>query len=182
MHINLQPNKEIYTEAELLHIQECSQCNEDIYAFDLLQESSSQMPLMVPDELNWQAIKRSINTNEQVAVQPITKTTRSFLFQKIMGIAASTFFIAVGWLVWNNHQLQTQLEQVLMVNQSLELQLARDQIPTFRQAKLLNKVRIIEENLIYAQSQQEKLHLLKRRQKLVAEMVRYQGEEDEISI
>jgi len=182
MHINFQRTKDKYTEAELLHLQQCSQCIEDVNLLEQLQLSAKEIQVIVPDEINWQAIKqRTINT-EQVNVQSNSKSKRPYFFQQIMAIAASTFLIAVGWLAWSNYQLQNQLEQVLLVNQSLERQLIQDEIPTFRQAKLLNKVRLIEEDLIYVQSQKEKLRLLKERQKLVAQMVRYQGEEDEISI
>jgi len=182
MHIDLQSSKDKYTEAELLHLQQCNECLEDANSLELLQKSVPKIPRMVPSELNWQAIKER-TTHKIKEAEPVkVKATRPYFMQQVMAIAASTFFIAVGWLVWNNHQLQSQLEQVLMVNQSLELQLAQDQIPTFRQAKLLNKVRAIEKNLIFVESQQEKLQLLKERQKLVKEMVRFQGETDEISI
>jgi hypothetical protein len=182
MHVNFKQTHDKYSEAELLHLQQCYQCQQDAKSLEQLKKSATLIPIIVPEELNWQAIKQRTTAKKHVDIQPKSKVTRPYFFQQVIGIAASTFFIAVGWLVWNNHQLQSQLEQVLMVNQSLELQLAQDQIPTFRQAKLLNKVRLIEENLIYAQSQKEKLQLLKERQKLVAEMVRYQGEDDEISI
>jgi hypothetical protein len=182
MHINFQHTHDKYTEADLLHLQQCFQCQEDVKALDQLKESVNSIPVMVPEEFNWQAIKQRTIDKDHGAIQPKPKAARPYFFQQVIGIAASTFFIALGWLAWSNHQLQNQLEQVLMVNQSLERQLNEDQIPTFRQAKLLNKVRIIEENLIYVNSQNEKLQLLKARQKLVAEMVRYQGEKNEISI
>jgi len=182
MHINFQRTKDKYTEAELLHLQQCSQCMEDINSLEQLQQSAREIQVIVPDEMNWQAIKQRTANTEQVNSLSSLKKKRPFFFQQIMGIAASTFLVALGWLAWSNYQLQNQLEQVLIVNQSLERQLIQDEIPTFRQAKLLNKVRLIEEDLIYVQSQKEKLRLLKERQKLVAQMVRYQGEEDEISI
>jgi len=182
MHINFQRTKDKYTEAELLHLQQCSQCMEDINSLEELQHSAKDIRVLVPDEMNWQAIKQRTTNAEQDKGGANTKSKRPYFIQQMMGIAASTFLVAVGWLAWSNYQLQNQLEQVLMVNQSLERQLIQDEVPSFRQAKLLNKVRLIEEDLIYVQSQKEKLKLLKERQKLVAQMVRYQGEEDEISI
>ena len=179
MHINLQKNQADYTEKERLHLQQCYQCQEDIKSLEELNMSAKTIPLIIPEELNWQAIKRSLSSNEQIAEQPNIRTTRSFLFQQIMGIAASTFFVAVGWLVWNNYQLQNQLEQVLMVNQSLELQLFENSSPTFHQASVLNKVRNIELQLSKSKKVEEKLILLNKRKSLIQEIVNTQKENDD---
>lgn len=179
MHINLQKNENEYTEAELLHIQQCDQCQDDIHSLEQLKKSAKVIKIMVPEELNWQAIKQRTTKIEQVMVQPKYKSTRSLLFQQVMGIAASTFFIAVGWLVWNNNQLQNQLEQVLMVNQSLELQLFENASPTFYQASVLNKVRSIEIQLTQSEDVKEKVVLLNKRKSLIQEIITIQKENDD---
>ncbi len=99
-------------------------------------------------------------------------------------MAASTLFAGFSWLIFNNYQLQNQLEYVLQVNQSLELQLIQNSMPTFRQAQLLNKVRKLEIQLMEATTTAEKLNLLKIRQSLIGDMVKLQqkGKKYEFSI
>jgi len=98
-------------------------------------------------------------------------------------LAASIVFAGFGWLVVNNYQLQSQLELVLQVNQNLELQLFENKLPSYRQTQLLNEVRLLESRLMNASSTKEKLTLLKRRQKLIADMVKsQQGNQYEFSI
>ena len=105
------------------------------------------------------------------------------IWSYVVGFAASTTFLALTWLMFNNYQLQQQLEQVLQVNQNLELQLVQDTMPTFRQAQLLLSVRKIEQELVIAITPAEKLVLLKKRQRLIADMIKGQnGAQNEFSI
>jgi len=81
--------------------------------------------------------------------------------------------------MFNNYQLQQQMEQVLQVNQSLEIQLLQNTIPTFQQAKMLSDVRNIEQALIQAQQPKEKLRLLKQRQRIITNLVESQVKGDD---
>ena len=183
MHINLQQTYDKYSEAERLHVQECEQCQEDIKLLEQLKASANVMPVIIPEASNWQAIRRHTIDKKSVAIPRKIKRARPYFFQQFIGIAASTFFIAVGWLVWSNYQLQSQLEQVLMVNQSLELQLFDNATPTFHQAGVLNKVRNIELKLSQSTNAEEKLILLNKRKLLIQEIVNIQKENnDAISI
>jgi hypothetical protein len=180
MHINLRQNHDEYNEEELIHLQKCYQCQEDLKSIEQLYSSAKTLPLLVPEEFNWQVIQQKTIIKKQSKVE---SKTRPFIYQQMMAVAASTFFIAVGWLVWNNHQLQSQLEQVLLVNQSLELQLYETKNPTFHQVNVLNEVRNIEIQLASAETKKQKLALLTARTKLIQEMVNAQnGEENAISI
>jgi hypothetical protein len=179
MHINIQQNQAEYTEKELLHLQQCYQCQEDIKSLEELKKSAELIQVIVPGELNWQAIKQRTSHKQKIVIKPKKHSARSLIVQQIMGIAASTFFLAVGWLVWNNYQLQSQLEQVLMVNQSLELQLFENTSPTFHQASVLNKVRNIELKLSQSKNVEEKLSLLNKRKSLIQEIVNTQEESDD---
>ena len=100
-----------------------------------------------------------------------------------MATAASLIMVTAVGLLWSNYSLQHQLEQVLLVNQTIENQLVQDSMPTFHQAQLLSKIRVIDLQLINATTAKEKLKILKQRQKLMAEMVKNsKGKEYEYSI
>jgi len=175
MHINFRHAHDEYSQTEIVHLQQCHQCQEDVKSIEQLTSAGQVMPTLIPDELNWQVIQQRTLKREQKPVTPATKKNRLFIYTKLMAIAASTFFIAVGWLVWSNYQLQSQLEQVLLVNQSLELQLFENSAPSFHQANVLNEVRNIELQLINEKSNKRKLALLTARKQLIQEIVNIQN-------
>lgn len=179
MHINLNRCNEELTDKEVLHLQHCQDCREDLNILNQLSESAKSTPLIVPQELNWQVIQRKMPVNKP---KHLTKRTRSFLFQKISAIAASTFFIAVGWLVWNNYQLQAQLEQSLVQNQKLELQLEYGISLTFQQVHLLSELEQIEMALTQSIDAEDKVKLLKLRYEKLVTIIDKKELSNEISI
>ena len=163
------------TERELIHLEQCQTCKFEQQALTDLRLCANNSPLIVPPEVVWQKLQKST---------VITNKIKRPLWQKITVMAASTLFAGFSWLIFNNYQLQNQLEYVLQVNQSLELQLIQNSMPTFRQAQLLNKVRKLEIQLMEATTTAEKLNLLKIRQSLIGDMVKLQqkGKKYEFSI
>ena len=107
MHINFRQTNDEYTEAELLHFQQCHQCQEDLKTLEQLRASVNTIALIIPEEFNWQAIQQRTTKKARKKAQAKSKRTRLFLFKQLTAIAASTFFIAVGWLVWNNYHFST---------------------------------------------------------------------------
>jgi hypothetical protein len=164
MHINLRQHNDAYSAAELVHIQQCNQCQEDLSTFKKLQAAAKKMPEIVPEVLNWQAIKQRTINIEQTAIKAKPKLNRTYLFQQFIRVAASTFFIAVGWLVWNNHQLQNQLEQMLVINSVLEEQVITQIEVSFQQVALIETLRDIDSELLQAQTKIEKVAVLQKRQ------------------
>jgi hypothetical protein len=139
-----------------------------------LKVSANQLDVIRPPQEAWETIKTRL---------PTPKKEVSHFKRYVFSSAASLFLVAVGWLVWSNYSLQKQLEGVLLVNQTIENQLVQDSMPTFHQAQLLSKIRVIDVKLINASTAKEKLKILKQRQKLMAEMVRNsKGKEHEYSI
>lgn len=162
MHISSDRIANLLTNAELLHIERCSQCQNDREKLLSLKQSANHIELLTPDKEVWQVIKS----------QHLDKTKHSSkLKQFIYASVASLFFVSVGWLVWNNYSLQQELEQVLLVNQSLEGQLIQVNTPTYHQTQLLSKLRFIDLQLMEAITTAEKLSLLQQRKKLMEEMV-----------
>lgn len=163
------------TELELIHLEQCQTCKFEHQTLTDLRLCANNSPLIVPPEVVWQKLQKST---------VITNKIKRPLWQKITVMAASTLFAGFSWLIFNNYQLQNQLEYVLQVNQSLELQLIQNSMPTFRQAQLLNKVRKLEIQLMEATTTAEKLNLLKIRQSLIGDMVKLQqkGKKYEFSI
>ena len=180
MHINSdQLGKELdYEQQE--HLSACPQCLiEHETMRTLFQQAEEQILIEAPKEA-WQniAVRR-----ENIKVVKLEQRARFSPFRWPVGVAASAFFLSVSWLMWSNHQLQTQLEQVLAVNQTLEIQLMQGSTPTFYQTQLLSKIRWIELQLAEANTPKEKILLLKQRQKIMAEMVEHkQGKSYEYSI
>ena len=174
MHINSDRLIESLTEVELMHINSCSQCESERAKLIALKLSANQMEIIHPPKETWLALQNKLpNKQEKV----------SHFKRYVFSSAASLFFVAVGWLVWSNYSLQKQLEQVLLVNQTIESQLVQESMPTFHQAQLLSKIRVIDLQLINATTSKEKLKILKQRHKLMAEMVRNsKGKEYEYSI
>ena len=167
MHINLRQHNDAYTAAELVHIQQCSQCQEDVSTLEKLQQSAELVPEIVPEALNWQAIKQRTINKQTTSTKPKSIFNRPFIFQQLIGVAASTFFIAVGWLVWNNHQLQNQLEQMLVINSALEEKMFSQIEVSFQQVTLIEKLRDIDSELLQAQTNVEKVTVLQKRQAIL---------------
>jgi hypothetical protein len=163
MHIMTNRLAEPLTSAEQEHLKSCEQCTFEQEAINQLKCSVEEIKLLHPPESDWLAIQQRMAKKKQVK--------RTSFMQFFISAAASFFFIAVGWLTWNNYQLQGQLEQVLHVNQTLELQLMQNGTPTFHQTQLLSKIRLIDLQLVDTATPAEKISLLKQRQKFMAEMV-----------
>ena len=70
MHINLRQHNDAYTAAELVHIQQCSQCQEDISTLEKLQKSVGLVPEIVPSALNWQAIQQRTINKQNTMTEP----------------------------------------------------------------------------------------------------------------
>jgi len=174
MHIASDRLRSKLSEIELRHLNQCAECNSDYQLLTQLTDSAENSDLINPPDLVWQKIQYSMANKHQ---------PQKTVWRQLSVLAASIVFAGFGWLVVNNYQLQSQLELVLQVNQNLELQLFENKLPSYRQTQLLNEVRLLESRLMNASSTKEKLTLLKRRQKLIADMVKsQQGNQYEFSI
>jgi hypothetical protein len=158
---------------ERVHIAQCQECAYQHQLMTDLNNNVNTMELIEPPVAVWEKLARS-------SVVKRKKRVRKWVF--FAAVAASTSFISFTWLMFNNYQLQNQLELVLQVNQSLELQLTLNKMPTFKQAQLITLVREIEYRL-HGATTVEKLALLKERQQLVSKIVNLQkGNSNEYSI
>lgn len=162
MHINNDRLIDSLTEIELLHIESCVDCKNERQKLMALKTSANQLELLIPDERVWQDIKF-----QQIIKTKKTKGNNAFIFAS----ASSFFCISIGWLTWTNYSLQKQLEQVLFVNKTLEIQLVEGSVPSLQQAQLLSEIHSIDLQLMKAITIEEKLLILQQRQKLMAEMV-----------
>ena len=163
MHIINNRLEDQLTSAEQEHLKFCEQCTFEQQAINQLKCSVEEMKLLHPPESDWLAIQQHLAKKKQVK--------RTSFLQFFISAAASVSFIAIGWLTWDNYQLQGQLEQVLYVNQTLELRLMQNGTPTFNQIQLLSKIRRIDLKLFDTTTPVQKISLLKQRQKFMAEMV-----------
>jgi len=183
MHINLRQHADEYSVVESLHINQCEQCQTDIKTLDQLHQSAKEMPVIEPNELNWQSIKLRTENKKIIKLPQKNKINRPFIYQNLSALAASTFFIAVGWLVWNNHQLQNQLEQVLLTNQQLELKLVSPTTNTYQQVFFVKKINELDQKLQNVSSLEQQVTLLEKRTVLVLELYKtQQGISDVFSI
>ena len=197
MHIILRRYASEYNEEELVHFQKCHQCQNDFKSLEKLYSAGNSIPTTIPDELNWQIIKQRTIDSETITMNQKRKAIFS---QKFMVIAASTFFIATTWLVFNNYQLQVQLEQTLLATQTqksqilsarqadfeqqLEQVLRRSQVierqlktndrQSFQQAELLIKVNALEQQLFMSNSAEEQLRVLNVRQEVINDILKLQ--------
>ncbi len=198
MHINLRHETSEYNEAELVHFQKCHQCQNDFKSLEQLNSAGNSIPTIMPDELNWQIIKQRTNHSQKITKGPKKKPIFS---QKLLAIAASTFFIATTWLLANNYQLQLQLEQqtllskqwqqsrvltaeqadfeqrleqVLRRTQVIERQLKTNDQQSFQQAELLIKVNALEQQLHISNSAEEQLRVLNVRQEVINDILKLQ--------
>ncbi|WP_206483172.1 hypothetical protein [Thalassotalea sp. G2M2-11] len=101
----------------------------------------------------------------------------------IYATAASIMMLSISWLMWSQHQLQRQLDEVLVINMMLEDKLNNESHITFQQAALVEVLREIDEELYQASSAKEKIKILqKRRQVIQQHFVQSKGDENEFSI
>lgn len=180
MHINQEKLGKLLSKREQEHLLACSDCREENEKLQALTECAENLPLLTPPKDAWYKI---VTKQRQAESAQQNKKIIRFSIHWSIGIAASTILAVQTWLMWNNYQLQQQLEQVLFVNQSLEIKLLEANALTFSQTKLLSQVRAIELQLADAASAEEKLSLLKSRQKIMKAMLEVnQGEDYEYSI
>ncbi len=180
MHINKDKLTASLTAHEQAHLKSCQSCAFEYESLKQLTSSAETIELLQPPVSDWLAIQEKMSK-----VQPAhkaKKTKRTPLVQYFISAAASVTLIIVGWLSWNNHQLQNQLDQVLMVNVQLEQQLATHEFLTYQQSQLLLKVRKVEAQLVNEKQSTKKLLLLEQRSFLMTEMINDKGEEHEYSI
>lgn len=179
MHIEQHKITQPLSEQESVHLQQCAQCRDLLDTLTQLRQAADELPLITPPPQSWQQIKASM-AQPQVIATPATVTQLSVWqvspWQSLGAMAATVMLSAFGWLMWSNYQLQGQLEQVLQVNQTLELQLDQQHIPDFQQAELIQQVRHLEKALEQTDSKAQKLKLLTQRQQLVADLLEAQNE------
>ena len=173
------PNKDKYINKPVFNTKVSMEEN---YLFEKAKVELEIANQLTPPEDIWSEITKQLSDNNV--------DTKSFQQKQLlkkgmwaMATAASLIMITSVGLLWSNYSLQNQLEQVLLVNQTIENQLVQESMPTFHQAQLLSKIRSIDLQLITASTAKEKLKILKQRQQLMAEMVRNsKGKEYEYSI
>lgn len=169
MHINSDHLGDPLSKDEQQHLLDCKSCDHQHQSLLMLKQQAHDIVIESPPAEVWFKI------NNRHAV---IKSTPQWRY-RIAGFAATALMVMFGYLMFNNYQLQQQMEQVLQVNQSLEIQLLQNTIPTFQQAKMLSDVRNIEQALIQAQQPKEKLRLLKQRQKIITNLVESQVKGDD---
>jgi len=175
MHINKNTSGELLTSAEKKHLASCAQCRYEQQTLAQLNNAVDEIVLLTPPQSDWLVIQEHMANK--------SKVKRASFIKTYMGIAASVLAITFTWLAWTNHQLQGQLEQVLQVNQSLEIQLIQGSTPTFNQTQLLSKIMLIEMRLAKATTAEEQLLILKERQQAMTKLViNKQGKQHEFSI
>lgn len=85
--------------------------------------------------------------------------------------------------MWSNYHLQSQLQEVLMVNMLLEDKLNFERDATFKQASLVAALQALDIDLYKATSMKEKLTILQQRRELIQRHLSQQSrDEHEFSI
>lgn len=141
-------------------------------------ENQLEPPLRV-----WQEIERQTNGQSQSISHetryPIKKVTAWGL-----SLAASVLLMSMGWLIWSNYHLQSQFEQVLVLNQQLEQQLAFSTLPQYQKTQLITQLNRLNILLIASETTGEKIEILKTRRNIIAQLIKrkQQGKEHEFSI
>jgi hypothetical protein len=174
MHLNKHKLAASLTADEQAHLKSCKACAFEYESLKQLKNSAEAIEQLHPPASDWLAIQRRM--------PKVEKRKKAPLVQYFMGAAASVSLIIVGWLSWNNHQLQNALEQQLMVNVYLEQELATYESLTYQQSQLLLKVRKVESQLVNEQQSNKKLLLLEQRSFLMTEMINNKGDKYEYSI
>jgi len=174
MHINSDRLIELLTEVELLHIENCSMCRSEREKLMALKIAANQLTLIQPPEQTWDALQSNYSS-------PVSKKTH--VKQWLFSSAASMFFVAVGWLMWSNSQLQNQLEEILLVNMMLEDKINYGQKATYQQATFVKALRELDLTLYQAKTTEEKINvLLKKRVTIQQHLSKPKGDDYEFSI
>lgn len=174
MHLCTNRLSEQLTDIEQAHVERCQECTQQREMLLALKASVDQMELVTPPQDNWLEISRRLDENRNESMQAKPHWSVS--------IAASVICVCVGWLIWNNHNLQRQLDTVLQINNGLELQLVQENVPVLQRVSLMDDIRRIDMTIRYTQDQQEKKQLLEQRQQLIKALQTPQGDNNEISI
>jgi hypothetical protein len=171
----MQGNKRanLLTKADEKHISQMVCDKEEQTIMSALTESSKVIDFSGPNEFNWLEIQRKI---KPIIVTPTSAKKLNFVpsYLNFFAVAASTIFVAMGWLVWSNHQLHNQLEQVLLTNQQLELKLVSPVINTYEQVFFVKKLNDLDQKLQHVNSLEQKVMLLQKRSALVLELYKTQ--------
>jgi hypothetical protein len=182
----MQDNKiesaDLLTAADEDHVREITDNEDERAKMSALIQSSKMSALSVPNEINWLKIQGRIQPII-ADPHPVKEPTVVPFYIKSFAVAASTIFLAMGWLVFSNYQLHNQLEQVLLTNQQLESKLINPKITTYEQVFFVQKLNDIDKKLQNISSLDQKVTLLQKRSVLILELYKtQQGVSDVFSI
>jgi hypothetical protein len=165
MHINQNRLTQQLSKEETVHIEECEQCRDEYNLLLQLKSSAEEIPLLSPNDANWQAIEK------RIAYKTDKQPRKSSISYTLLATAASILLIAGGWLIGSNYQLQRQLDQVLLVNHDLEEKLSQLGGTQFGASLSFMQIIALEEKLKEKNSNDIKLKLLKERENMINKMV-----------
>jgi len=168
--------------ADKEHVKEVTDNEDEQSKMLALTQASKTFEPSVPNEINWLKVQRRIQ--EIIVVpHPVKKRTVVPFYIKIFAVAASTIFLAMGWLVFSNYQLHNQLEKVLLTNQQLESKLINPKVTSYEQVFFVQKLNDLDKQLQNISSLDKKVTLLQKRSALILELYKtQQGVSDVFSI
>jgi len=166
----------------------CHQCQEEQGLVELMRQEVSELPVITPSESNWHAIQFKLKTKDDekpLGSKPRPNNIRQLIFKAktITAIAASLSFVMIGFLSWQNYQMEHRFEQVLTMNELLEERLSEQTVPYFSQISISNKLSQLDVEFYRAKTIEEKLAILMQRKKIIEGYLKPdQGVSNEFSI
>lgn len=110
----------------------------------------------------------SINRNSWERVDsnlPLTSTKP--WIKKLIPIAACVSFVLAGFLSWQQYQLKTDFENILVMNYLLEEKLSKQTAPLYQQIAMNKALYKLDDDLVNADSMKEKLKILAKRREII---------------
>lgn len=157
-----------------LHLKQCDYCQENKQLIEQVTSDSNKIKFETPPAQVWQKISK---TRQPTAINKRTGW-------HLMTASAATIMLAIfGWLSWNNYLLQTQFNEVLVMNQLLEKQLTSTHSMHFSETRLLDDLIVIEQKLLNANKLSEKVDILNERKLQINKIILLQkGKSNEYQI
>jgi len=164
-------NIKLLTESDLQHISKSTITDEEQEVMSVLILSAKELMVATPNKNNWDEIQKKIKPLIKEDETITNHLTVVPFYLKFISLAASVLCISMGWLAWNNFQLQNQLEQVLTMNRILEQQILHGSSNSLIYSQTMQQIRFIEQDLVNVGSADMQFNLLFKRKKLMENII-----------
>ena len=150
----------------------CDLCESNNQLLIELKIAGHKIRPLNPRDSAWHKIEENL---------PSKKNNR--LVKSLIPLVASVAFALIGFISWQQYQLKSDFERILVMNHLLEEKISTRAVPLYQQAAMNSALSTLDTALINATNMKQKLEILAKRKIVIEKFINEQkGETNEFSI